>query len=351
MAWRPAEQTMARALAHFAARRYPQAIGAFRATLSLDPTTPQARVGMADALAALGRHDEAVEELVHAAQRSMDEDEPNEAMSLYSKALALDPSRMDLHLDVALAEDAMGRHEAAVCRIEGLAGHYMNDGRTDEAADLLRFAATWGKPEPEPPNEPAAASPHNPGLDMPPVHTALISGHTVIARNPLLPPTPHPLSVPRAAPVASDAVPVPVRSDPVGRVETIAPRPETSPAHDELEMEHEVTVARFASIPIRLEASHEPTPTPRPTSMAVRRSSPRSTLRNDGEPLTRVVPNPVVERLRARAGLSRAACPHGVRIRPTAPLATRPARRPRLDAEDDATVRVRRPRGLPVATL
>ena len=65
------------------------------------------------------------------------------ALMLYGKALAVDPMRLELHLDVAMAEAALGRTEAAQSRLEHLAEVYMQAGRTDEAAEVYRCIAGW----------------------------------------------------------------------------------------------------------------------------------------------------------------------------------------------------------------
>lgn len=207
---------MARAQAHLVAGRYPQAIGAFRAALGLDPSTMDAYLGMAEALTAQGRHEDAVYELVEAAEASMARDAPDAAMGLYGQAMAIDPSRLDLHLDVAFVEKAIGEHEAAMVRVESLAENYMNEGRTDEAAELMRFVATWGE-------EDEVEAARDPLWDTTPTHTALISGETVIVRNPLLPE----LGVPTAslaAPIVSEAA----RADVVTPPELAAPAPEVA---------------------------------------------------------------------------------------------------------------------------
>lgn len=65
-------------------------------------------------------------------------------------------------------------------------------------------------------------------------------------------------------------------------------------------------------------------------------------------PIRREAPNPVVERLRARAGFGDAAAtPRGSRIRPTEPISMRPPLRTR--PEEEVTMRFRRPRGLGAA--
>jgi hypothetical protein len=150
------ERPMARAHEHLASARYAEAAGAFRAVLRIDPNEFQAHFGLADALVARGQHAEAVEGLVAAAESCTAREDNGAALTLYGKALAVDPMRLELHLDVAMAEAALGRMEAAQSRLEHLAEVYMQAGRTDEAAEVYRCIAGWEgegeeiEPEPEP---------------------------------------------------------------------------------------------------------------------------------------------------------------------------------------------------------
>jgi tetratricopeptide (TPR) repeat protein len=137
------ERPMARAHEHLASARYAEAAGAFRAVLRIDPNEFQAHFGLADALVARGQHAEAVEGLVAAAESCTAREDNGAALTLYGKALAVDPMRLELHLDVAMAEAALGRMEAAQSRLEHLAEVYMQAGRTDEAAEVYRCIAGW----------------------------------------------------------------------------------------------------------------------------------------------------------------------------------------------------------------
>lgn len=134
---------MARAAEHLASARYAEAAGAFRAVLRIDPTEFRAHFGLADALVARGQRAEAIEGLVSAAEACSEQDDHAAALTLYGKALAIDPGRLELHLDVAMAEAALGRMDAAQGRLEHLAEVYMRSGRTDEAAEVYRCLAGW----------------------------------------------------------------------------------------------------------------------------------------------------------------------------------------------------------------
>ncbi len=154
------EKPMARAAEHLASARYAEAAGAFRAVLRIDPTEFQAHFGLADALVARGQRSEAVEGLVGAAEACSGQDDHAAALTLYGKALSIEPGRLELHLDVAMAEAALGRMEAAQSRLENLAEVYMQAGRTDEAAEVYRCLAGWEEDDEE-----------QEEVEAPPVHT------------------------------------------------------------------------------------------------------------------------------------------------------------------------------------
>jgi hypothetical protein len=244
---RPTDKPMARAQAHLAAGRLPEAIGAFRAVLGIDPSFMTARLGLADALAARGQRSVAVEGLVEAAERCAEHEQHEPALLLYGKALAIEPSRADLHLDLAVVEHALGRKDDAIARVEVLAERYMTMGRTDEAADLLRFVASW-----EDEGKELEAKPLEPFDD----HE--FEEATVVARNPLL-------SAPRAAKPAP-RVQQPASTETVVRA-TVLVRPdgtlwfgdEASSDVPEID-EAELTVARAVSAPIVLDEIEEADP-------------------------------------------------------------------------------------------
>ncbi|MEX1366316.1 MAG: hypothetical protein AB1Z98_24540 [Nannocystaceae bacterium] len=109
-------------------------------------------LGLAAAQACDGQLDAAVEGLREAAVVLADHHRQGDAMSLYARALMLDPNRLEIHLDVALLEKAMGRHDVAVSRIECVADRFISQGKADEAARLLRHLASWEDEAPPPPS-------------------------------------------------------------------------------------------------------------------------------------------------------------------------------------------------------
>jgi len=357
---RPVEIPMARAQAHLAMARYPLAIGAFRAALGIDPMAVGAHLGLATALAGQGRRSEAVDGLVAAAEAFASREERVGAMSLLDKALDLDPARLELDIDIAMLEEAMGRHDAAVVRVESLAERYMDDGRTDEAAELLRFLATWEDGEDEVAELPAVAQ----ALVPEPIRwqTAIITGETVIARNPLLDlpktrPEPQAPLIPETA-VELDAIDRLVVHEP--DLESLVTRVAGGQRFVAMQQQLMASEAELESSATRVADSRRLVPVERRVtpseaeleSSATRVADPRRLARRPppAPPAKRVLVeenNPVVDRLRARAGFHHAAAPRPVVAgRGTEAITLRPLVRAR---EEDVTVRYRRPRA-PMAT-
>ncbi len=466
----PVDLILRRAQIHLAMGRCPQAIGAYRAATGIDPRSLRAWVGLATALIACDRRAEAIDGIVGAAGVFAHRGDHRDALGLYSKALELDPARIEIHLDIAAVEEAMGKHGAALERVEGLAERYMSQGRTDEAAEILRFVATWGEgeavsdapgaasggppqpasalavvaksvaPHPSPgttavttptvphpvsaaasvatptvshpvsaaasvvkpiaPNpasivasvaKPIAPNPvsvaasaksversslaappavptGNPWVAPAPVHAAVISGETVIARNPLLSPAAdkpatrkQKLAPEAPAPAATrfldPAVPTmgtsePDESAPPSKVITVVPEPVPS--------ETEVTrvaaprdiapVAVSSQSPVASVASEDaaddmvtriaraPLPPASPSSKPVVSPRPPPPPRPAGGAPA------VVDRLRVRAGLVSSGCPRPAAIRRTESIAVRPLLSGPADRRDeDITVRYRKP--------
>jgi hypothetical protein len=147
----PIERPLARAASHLAAARYAEAAGAFRAVLCIDPHAHEAYLGLADCAVGRGQVDEAIEDLVGAAKDFAERGSLPAAFALMTKALAIDPRRLELHIDVAELEAAAGRVDLAAHRLENLSRTYEVAGRYDEATAVLEaaeaFAAMDGAPD------------------------------------------------------------------------------------------------------------------------------------------------------------------------------------------------------------
>ncbi len=420
VAHRSVEAVLGRAQTYLRDGQYSRAIGAFRAAIAVTPAMFVAQVGLADALVGGGRRTEAIEGLVSAAKTLREDQQQPDALGLLNTAFALDPSRVGLHLDIAVVEEAMGQHELAVERVEGLADHYMDQGRTDEAAELLRLSATWGAtvdpmPSPQPDNAVAPPPPPDNTVDPPPppaivrpaavvipidappsvdlvsvdrapFHQAIITGRTVVARNPLLPATDLPdaadnaILTPTPKPSSPPVEPIHAVDD---AILTPTPRPSSPPVEPMLAADSAIdnAITRVVALPDIVEVITIPepakvaaaaTPPPVPPRYAApkdvddmvtriaRAPSPprapaakiqRTTTPRRGPPpppqprrrASNIGPAPaVVERLRAGAS-SRS--PRMAVLRKTESFAVRrPLGSGRMDrSDDDMTVRYRRP--------
>ncbi|MEM6293594.1 MAG: tetratricopeptide repeat protein [Myxococcota bacterium] len=155
------DRPLARAGAHLSAGRIAEAEGAYSAILSIDPDEVRAHLGLADCANVAGDSNRAVDHLVEHAQRYAEQGTMPAAFTLMTKALAIAPSRLDLHIDVAELEAAAGRVEMAAQRLDNLARSYEAAGDHDEAM-LIRDAAEAFRapaPPPAPPAEPTSRPP------------------------------------------------------------------------------------------------------------------------------------------------------------------------------------------------
>jgi tetratricopeptide (TPR) repeat protein len=100
----------------------------------------------------MGDVERRVSAYVEIARRRMAEGNVDEAIEFFSRALSLDPERLEVHVDLAELEIARGRTKAALRRLEAVAEAYVDAGNADAAADVLEFAAALesGKGLPEP---------------------------------------------------------------------------------------------------------------------------------------------------------------------------------------------------------
>ena len=140
---RPTEKPLVRAATHLAQGSYAEAAGAYRAVLSIDPNEHRAYLGLADCAVGRGAIDEAVEELVGMAQDFAERGLLPPAFSLMTKALAVDPARLELHIDVAELEASAGRLDMAIARLQNLARVYEAAGKDDEAVAVLEAAVAF----------------------------------------------------------------------------------------------------------------------------------------------------------------------------------------------------------------
>ncbi len=140
------------------AGRIAEAEGAYNAILSIDPDEVRAHLGLADCANAAGDGNRAVDHLVQSAQRYAEQGSMPAAFTLMTKALAIAPSRLDLHIDVAELEATAGRVEMAAQRLENLARSYEATGDHDEAILIRDAAEAFRAPAPPPAPPPAPTS-------------------------------------------------------------------------------------------------------------------------------------------------------------------------------------------------
>lgn len=197
------EKPLARAGAHLSAGRLAEAEGVYRAVLNIDPQEFRAHLGLADCAMGEGRVNDAVELLSEGSQRYAEAGSMRPAFALMTKALAIAPSRLDLHIDVAELEAADGRSEMAALRLENLARTYLAAGQEEEAELVLEAATAFLNP----PAPPAPAQPASrPFVDP---HT----GHTTPPPTPrvaVTPPPPPPASRVALAPKPLQPTPTPI---------------------------------------------------------------------------------------------------------------------------------------------
>ena len=134
---------MGQASAYLSAGRAADAEAAYNALLRDDPVEHRAHLGLADCAAARGLSDWGVDHLVEHARAYAELQHMRGAFALMTKALAIAPGRLDLHIDVAEFEALEGRTEMAALRLENLARTYVALGQEEDAELVLEAAAAF----------------------------------------------------------------------------------------------------------------------------------------------------------------------------------------------------------------
>lgn len=216
------EKPLARAGAHLSAGRLAEAEGVYRAVLNIDPEEFRAHLGLADCAMGDGRVDDAVELLSEGSQRYAEAGSMRPAFALMTKALAIAPSRLDLHIDVAELEAADGRAEMAALRLENLARTYLAAGQEEEAELVLEAATAFlsplAEPEPAQPTSPPFVDPHTGHATPPPTPRVAAT-----------PPPPPPASRVAFAPKPLQPTPTPIH-DMVRPSPLLAKAPQPAPS-------------------------------------------------------------------------------------------------------------------------
>lgn len=205
----PTSRPLARAYEHLTAGRVPEAAGAYRATLQIDPSEPQAHAGLGHCAFLRNQPREAYEHFVRAAGLWREREDSVAALGCYTHAVACDPSELDIHVEIAELEAELGHTDAARQRLENLAENYLASGRHDDAVAILEFVNQWEEPTaaaaPEP--EPAPAPVDAPLPDFAPEMVRDTEGTMVISTF-LLTPDGRPF-----VPIAAAPAPEPPRAD------------------------------------------------------------------------------------------------------------------------------------------
>jgi tetratricopeptide (TPR) repeat protein len=154
----PTSRPLARASEHLAAGRLAEAAGAFKAVLQIDPHESQAHFGLAQCAVGRGQHDVAYEHFLRTAQLLRERGASDDALTCYGYAVSSDPRRIDIHVDIAELEMELGRREAALARLDGLAEAYLAADREDDAVAILEFMNELQAGDDDEP-EPTASAP------------------------------------------------------------------------------------------------------------------------------------------------------------------------------------------------
>jgi hypothetical protein len=204
------------------AGRLADAEAVYNALLEEDPGEYRAHLGLADCVSARGLSDWAVDHLVEHARIYASTQTMRAAFALMTKALAVAPARLDLHIDVAELEALDGRGEMAALRLENLARTYSVMGREEEAELVLEAASAFLAAPMEVPeddfNEPEPAPFINPHTGhATPAPRRAVSASPPPLRSAPTPPPPPPTSRAVAVPRPVEPAPTPTPVGPMFR--------------------------------------------------------------------------------------------------------------------------------------
>lgn len=116
-----------------------------RFALSTDPDSVRGHLLLARLRTRRGERDAAVDELIDSARRlaSGRVEDPRPPYAMFGGALALDPGRLDLHVDLARLQAASDDVPGAQARLVQLSALYVDAGRHEDARDVLAVASGW----------------------------------------------------------------------------------------------------------------------------------------------------------------------------------------------------------------
>src|SRR5690349_14822149 len=96
----PTGKPLARAAEHLAAGRVAEAAGAYRATLQIDASEPQAHAGLGHCAFLRAQYREAYDHFVQAAALWRERGDSVAALGCYTHAVGCDPSQLDVHVEI-----------------------------------------------------------------------------------------------------------------------------------------------------------------------------------------------------------------------------------------------------------
>lgn len=141
------DQLLARAQTALDTGRTAEAAQTFRGVIACDQGDPRGHIGLARCLVMVGQSVTAIDRLVGTGRALAAAGEADAAYALLSEALQLDPSRLDLHVDVAELEIGCGDIETGVGRLQELATAYAAFGHVEEARCIVEsIEAVYAEP-------------------------------------------------------------------------------------------------------------------------------------------------------------------------------------------------------------
>jgi tetratricopeptide (TPR) repeat protein len=95
----------------------------------------------------MGEVDQRADEFVAWGRSCAAEGDFDRALEYFSRALSFDPSRLEVHVDLAKLDLARGNHSAALRRLRAVAAAYDRAGDPSAAGDVREFAAALSTPD------------------------------------------------------------------------------------------------------------------------------------------------------------------------------------------------------------
>lgn len=132
---------LVRAQAALDSGRTAEAAAAFRGAIACDKDDPRGHIGLARCLVMVGQSVAAIERLVSTGRALAAAEQPDAAYAVLSEALHLDPSQLDLHVDVAELEIGRGDVESGIARLQELATAYAAFGHEEKARAIAESIA------------------------------------------------------------------------------------------------------------------------------------------------------------------------------------------------------------------